>query len=146
MLTRSLWSWTLNFCALKALLSGCWPGRMGRLCTRNLSRQCCRSGAKLDCATSTSLTCAVSPGATAVAQKDTNQWEGQGSAHSLRKPATDGTKASLTLQPPAGLEACGSGIDTRGTSLGPAPKLAATRVCMYLQRLTCVVRLQQAAC
>ena len=78
MLTRSLWSWTLNFCALKAVLSGCWPGRMGRLCTRKRSRQCCRSGAKSVCATSTSLTCAVSPGATAAAQKDTNQWDGQG--------------------------------------------------------------------
>lgn len=67
MLTRSLWSCTLNFCALKALLSGCWPGRMGRLCTKKRSRQCCRSGVKSPWATSTSLTCAVSPGATAAA-------------------------------------------------------------------------------
>lgn len=71
MLTRSLWSWTLNFCALKALLSGCWPGRTGKLCTRKRSRQCCRSAVNSVCATSTSFTCAVSPGATAAAKDRT---------------------------------------------------------------------------
>lgn len=65
MLTRSLWSCTLNFWARKAAPSGFWPGRMGSDWTRNLSLQLARSGPNSFWATSTSFTWAVSPGATA---------------------------------------------------------------------------------